>query len=595
MSKLTLPVERLPKNITAILVIADFFAVFLATIIFLNFLSPEQLPEKPKIIHADAFFTNFRIPDCTLFASPGGNDNNQGTSVSSPKTLSGASKITVPGDTVCLLDGTYNLATTFYPYHNGTASAYITYRSYNPNGATLLWTADSNAVDKNMFHFYGSDFASGKSYIQVIGLNLDGQNIAANGFKCFYSHHISLINNFIKNTGASGIATKWCDYVYADHNSVFHNGYVQGWTSGISFNSNQWLDRAAGFHSYAVNNIVSGEFDNSTYISDGNGIIMDLSNNTYDASSANTPPVLVANNLVYENGGRCIEIFTVSNIWVVNNTCYKNALDTREAGIGEMVTNQSKDSYFVNNIVYSWNNRNTFQQFGVNSNISYYQNMYFGGVLNFTPSLPQLFYNTEPLFVSPLGVDPVAGGQYAYALSPSLITNQLQLQNLSPAIDRGVDPVTLTTDPTIQQQLNQFTGKDIRYLGRPQGALYDLGAYEYVLGSTPSPSALTPTQGITPTAILDNVIPSIAVLAPVNGSTVDRNSNVVISANANDNIAVAKVDFYVNGTLKCSDLNLNYFCTFKTSGKSGMRYLIKVKAYDQAGNSNSTSISIITK
>src|SRR5439155_3086646 len=135
---------------------------------------------------------------------------------------------------------------------------------------------------------------------------------------------------------AAGISTKWCDYITADHNTVFHSGYLQGWASGISYNSTQWLDTYVGFHNFVTNNIISGSYDGSTNHSDGNGIIMDLSNNSYDYSTANTPPALVANNVVYENGGRCIQAYVVTNIWVVNNTCYKNALDTLEAGIGEI-------------------------------------------------------------------------------------------------------------------------------------------------------------------------------------------------------------------------------------------------------------------
>src|SRR2546429_2635178 len=35
------------------------------------------------------------------------------------------------------------------------------------------------------------------------------------------------------------------------------------------------------------------------------------------------------NNVVYGNGGRCIEGNQVSNAWVVNNTCYINNLDRK--------------------------------------------------------------------------------------------------------------------------------------------------------------------------------------------------------------------------------------------------------------------------
>jgi len=35
-----------------------------------------------------------------------------------------------------------------------------------------------------------------------------------------------------------------------------------------------------------------------------------------DASTANTPPVLIINNVVYGNGGRCIHAYIVTNFWI---------------------------------------------------------------------------------------------------------------------------------------------------------------------------------------------------------------------------------------------------------------------------------------
>src|SRR5438034_2742827 len=74
-----------------------------------------------------------------------------------------------------------------------------------------------------------------------------------------------------------------------------------GWTSGISFNSTRWFDSYSGFHNIISNNFVAGEYDGSSHHTDGNGIILDLSNGSYDYASADTPPALVVNNVVYGN------------------------------------------------------------------------------------------------------------------------------------------------------------------------------------------------------------------------------------------------------------------------------------------------------
>ncbi|MGH7602865.1 MAG: Ig-like domain-containing protein, partial [Gemmatimonadaceae bacterium] len=68
--------------------------------------------------------------DCTLFASPSGNNSNSGSSPSAPKTFTGAAAATQPGSVVCLLGGTYNLASTFYPPISGSPSSWIVYKNY---------------------------------------------------------------------------------------------------------------------------------------------------------------------------------------------------------------------------------------------------------------------------------------------------------------------------------------------------------------------------------------------------------------------------------------------------------------------------------
>jgi len=115
------------------------------------------------------------------------------------------------------------------------------------------------------------------------------------------------------------------------------------WTSGISFNSNQWYDSYTGFHNIISNNIVTDEVDQSAKHSDGNGIILDLSDRTYNYSSANTPPALIVNNVVYGNGGRCMEAYVVSNFWMVHNTCHGNNLDSSIARSSSVDINNAHD------------------------------------------------------------------------------------------------------------------------------------------------------------------------------------------------------------------------------------------------------------
>jgi Domain of unknown function (DUF4082)/Bacterial Ig domain len=422
--------------------------------------------------------------DCTLFASPSGSDANSGTTATTPKTFAGAAAVTKPGSVVCLHGGTYNLSSSFSPPSSGTPSSWIVYKSYGDGGVNFIWTGAADASP--MFRLGTTSFPSGPAYLEFRGLNLDGRGNAGDAFFCQGGHHLRFIENTMSNTGGSGIGTRECDYLTADHNVIHHNGYMPaatsvpqwyGWTSGISFNSNQWFDTYGGFHNIISNNIVVGEYDSSSNHSDGNGIILDLSNGSYVAATANTPPALIINNVVYGNGGRCIHAFVVTNFWIVNNTCYKNNLDSTLKNAGSISTNNSHDGYFINNISVAWNGNNpAYIQEDTNTNLHYYADLYFGSAVTFTSSFPSQFVQADPLFVAPPSL---AGGQYATALAPSLLDNGLNVLSGSPARGKGIDPSTLTNVPAaIITDLQKYIYTDINGKTRIRGS-FDLGAYQF--------------------------------------------------------------------------------------------------------------------
>jgi hypothetical protein len=418
---------------------------------------------------------------CTLFVSAQGSDRNSGTTPSSPITLLGAASQARAGDDVCLMGGSYSLSRTFSPSHSGNPYSWILFESYGDSNVNIAWTAGANASDKNMFHFYNSVFPNGPSYLEFRGLTLDGQNAASNGFFCQGSHHLRFTDNTIKNTGGAGIGSVLCDYLTSNHNTVYHNGYHGGWTSGISYNSNQWFDRYQGLHNVIANNIVVGEYDSSSYHTDGNGIIMDLSSRSYDPTTANTPPALIVNNVVYGNGGRCIQNYVVTNIWVVNNTCYDNGLDLSLGGVSSISSHNASDEYFFNNIVVTWGGMHPFIEQGtINQNVAFGHNLIYGGAdAGFTDTNPTHFTTAAPAFVNPPKFNATGDGQYATALDPSLLGNGLHLRAGSPGIGVGVDPSTLSRiSPAIISDMKEYLYTDRDGNPRPQGGPFNLGAYQ---------------------------------------------------------------------------------------------------------------------
>src|SRR2546426_7843122 len=340
--------------------------------------------------------------DCTLYAAANGNDGNNGLTAGAPKTLNGANNLVGAGTVLCVEGGTYNLTTRMF-LHGGSASAYAVYKAYGDSPANIVFTGPSvNPDSVEIFNAYGPSFWTGANYIEVRGLNFDGRNVAEFGIFVDHVHHIRVIGNTIKNMLRGGFGSYHCDYLTADGNKITHTGYGTGFqpvlmSSDISYNASDFFDSYTGFHSYVVNNIDSGGADMSGH-AEGKGVIMDLSG----SGSSNTPPVLIANNVFYENSANCVQVYFGSDIYVINNTCYKNTLDSTQWNPAEVEINTSPRSYLVNNIAYALSNtHNEFSLQGSNTGMVFRKNMYFNGAgLNFTPPDPAQFIHADPLFVN---------------------------------------------------------------------------------------------------------------------------------------------------------------------------------------------------
>jgi hypothetical protein len=80
------------------------------------------------------------------------------------------------------------------------------------------------------------------------------------------------------------------------------------------------------------------------------------------------------------------------------------------------------------------------------------------------------------LFVNPPSL---SDGQYATALSASLLGSGLELLSLSPLRGKGIDPSTLPNLPAaIVVDLKKYIYTDINGKPRPQGG-FNLGAYQF--------------------------------------------------------------------------------------------------------------------
>lgn len=410
---------------------------------------------------------------CTWYVSPRGSVRSGGRSEPRPTTLRYASENAAPGDVVCVSRGIYRLRRLLQITRGGTPGSWIVYRSYNGRAQIMAAGPLGTALIQ---------VVAPAAYLQFSRLSFDGGG--TNAHEAFLLkqrvHHVRFLNNDVSNMGASGIVSVGADYVTCVGNRIYRFGDGVGWGTGISFNSGPgafWYDTAGGFHNVIVDNVITGGVDNSSHHSDGNGISVDLGNKV--------SPTLIANNVVYMNGGRGIVTVWVSgSVYVVNNTLYKNGLDLRMRGIGEAVSQGSSNQVWANNIVYAWERRYTYQFLDSSTAITHSHDAHFGG--NGLQSIPSTIANdptkimlANPLFADAPVVDATADGQWRNPPAPWTLGKRLSTHRGSPLVDTAVDPRTLPgLDAALLAGITRWVMTAIDGKPRPAGAGFDYGAYE---------------------------------------------------------------------------------------------------------------------
>jgi hypothetical protein len=97
----------------------------------------------------------------------------------------------------------------------------------------------------------------------------------------------------------------------------------------------------------------------------------------------------------------------------------------------------------------------------------------------------------------------------------------------------------------------------------------------------------------TVTTTTDN-LPTISITSPADGTVVS--GTITVSVQASDDIGITKVEFYIDGTLKISDISSPYSYTWDTTLYSAGSHTIKATVYDTASQtiSDQHTITIYT-
>ncbi len=361
----------------------------------------------------------------TYYVSGTGNDRNKGRSARDAfRTLQRAADLTKPGDTVLVMNGLYTKpgpdTEVLDIRRSGTAKKYIQYRAFpghkphiklDNNYAGIRISAayiviDGFTVEGNIPNL-SLDEARRRALLPPDQRTegLDNSLFNSNGIYALprgeqKPHHLILRNNHVFNCPATGIAGNGADYVRIENNLVHNNAYYSAYaTSGVSFYQNRNSDDSTAAKMFVRNNVIYGNenkvpfwFSNENdpsgrAITDGNGIIVDDGRNTQsfvgDASVAYQGTTVIENNLIYDNGGRAVNIYSSDNVIVRYNTTYQNA---RAASINsELAVGDAADVAVLSNIFVARPDRKPLESYNT-SRVSFENNLFSGGLGS--PSYP---------------------------------------------------------------------------------------------------------------------------------------------------------------------------------------------------------------
>jgi len=301
----------------------------------------------------------------TFYVSPSGNDSNDGQTRNTPwRNLQDALDRLRPGQTLYLMGGVYdgNSQYAVPPAHwairrSGTPTAWITVAAA-PGERPVLQPTKGHAIE-----------VLNAQYIEVSGLTIAGKGFAKDindygwGVMVRNSHHVRVVGNEVTGMPYGGISAIGSDRFELIGNRVHHNSY---WGPGQGSGISVWRPKSHGtgsfsdgYHIRIIGNM-SYSNENKVYapkewypdrnvMTDGNGIIFDEGRHHGYSSR-----VLIANNLLFDNGGRGVNVTKSSNVDVVHNTTYYNGKTKTLSTPGtEISTTRSQNVRFLNNFCVS--------------------------------------------------------------------------------------------------------------------------------------------------------------------------------------------------------------------------------------------------
>ena len=424
-------------------------------------------------------FTSGFAVDYYVSALTGSDSNNGLTTTTALRTIQKVVNLTAPGDTVFVMNGTYNSTSgpvlTLLPVNSGSVGKYITYKAYQGHKPKItasgnVWNAvsinasyividglelegnNANITYEQAYQSYQNYLNNIKDWAKIANFNTNGLSIGGPALESKLPIHVTVRNCKIHDFPGGGLSSIQADFTTFENNLVFNNAlYMMYAGSGISILTPYDSDNSTTYRNIIRNNICHTNKTTIPWISgqklsDGNGIIIDVNVTGYSGGPTAKQVgykgrTLVENNLSINNGGSGIHSYKANHVDIINNTAYNNGT---VVGYPEIFGQDGTNVNIYNNIMYARTGG------ACNSNAggtTYDYNIYFNG-----PASRQGANDVvaDPKFVK-LAFDETA---------------DFNLRNTSPAINSGTNVA------------GKFSLFDINGVARPVGTKPDRGAYE---------------------------------------------------------------------------------------------------------------------
>ena len=328
---------------------------------------------------------------------------------------------------------------------------------------------------------YVTGATGGSSNIALVGLKIHDvaksgiyveitNNLLIDGCEVYKTNSIYLSDEQVSIVGVNNFEIKNCSF----HNCITENGLCcKGGSSNGSIHDNEIYgsnDTTTGIYVGNCDSLPEDNYkiyNNRIHDCTSAGIVLGSEESPY----ASVTNIDIYNNLIYNNSeGFCVWAHPFTRSFrIINNVFYNNGDEIAVYGSGS-TAGVNQNCIIRNNILVAFSNENLILLESTTGGIpAIDHNLYFDptGAYNFQPTniLGTNYVKANPLFVNP--------------------PTDFRLQAGSPAINAGSATLAPSTD---------FIGTI-----RPQGAAYDIGAYEYA-ALNPSP---TPTP--TPTPITGDI------------------------------------------------------------------------------------------